>query len=459
MVGLAAGVIYFLVVLPVIFSGRIPARPAYDDLMYHEPAIREFARQWPHFYFYDYLSATTPGYHLLQAAIVRFVSPSRVLLQCVSALIGAGLAGLLVARVARAVHPLWAGLLCLPFLFSPYIFQSAAYLLPDNASWLLVLAGVLLCVGPWSGGRAMLLGVVIALAVFVRQPLIWLVLPAAAASWLSLPPPAAPSPSLRQLFLGQVPARLGRLVIALIALLPALVVLGLFYRLWHGLTPPRFQSQHQGLGISTPIFVLANLGMASVCFSPLLWPVLRHLWSEARGSVVLVGVGAAALGVVEPTTFDQAAGRFSGLWTLAGKLPHVGHVSVLIFVLGAAGGVALLCWLALFEVRQRVILLVCIVGFTAAQTANHLTLQRYVEPFVLMLIPFAAARAMGVFPGARRRMLVGGVVLLAFFQIALNIHGAKLTFTSESYPRADSPIQGGPFIPPEERRAPAAGDR
>src|SRR5438309_1927264 len=67
-----------------IAAGRVPSRVFYDQELYHRPTINQFVQQWPHFDFWHYLSATTPGYHLLMAAAAKFISPSILTLQLVS---------------------------------------------------------------------------------------------------------------------------------------------------------------------------------------------------------------------------------------------------------------------------------------------------------------------------------------------------------------------------------------
>src|SRR3954471_19287846 len=60
----------------LILSQRIPGRVAYDQKLYHDPSIRQFASQWPDFDFWHYLSATTPGYHVLMAGVAKYISPA-----------------------------------------------------------------------------------------------------------------------------------------------------------------------------------------------------------------------------------------------------------------------------------------------------------------------------------------------------------------------------------------------
>src|SRR6185503_20842297 len=93
----------YLAAIPLIFSGRMPGRAGQDQLQYHEPAIRQFAAELPRPELHDYLSATTPGYHLLLGVAVRAGLDSRTALQCLGSLFTAAMLGTLAwACAARA---------------------------------------------------------------------------------------------------------------------------------------------------------------------------------------------------------------------------------------------------------------------------------------------------------------------------------------------------------------------
>lgn len=450
--GLAGGLAYFCLSLAIISTNIITERAGFDDIMNHEPTIREFARQWPHFDFTDYLSATTPGYHLLLAGVVRYISADRHVLQVVGSLFGAALIGLMVAMAARSAGALRGVILVLPLAMSAYVLQSATYLLPDDIAWLLLLIALALCLRPWSVPRALAIGLVTLLAVFVRQPLLWLAGLAWMAAWLSV----GETRHLRALILDHPAARLGRTGVAILATLPAFAIIAYFASIWHGLTVPRYQHFHEGFGRSTVVFVLANIGFSSLFFGASLWPILVQLWRRAKALLVIMLLCCAAVGVLQPSTFDEAEGRFSGLWTIGQKLPHVGHVSLFMFALTLAGGVGLLGWLVTFDTRRRLILLAALVGFTAAQSMNKLTAQRYVEPFVMMLVILAAARAVSYCPPRRRRTLIIGPLCYAAYCIAVNVHTYQGWMFVKDYPRDAAQVEGGPYIRPEDRPKPPA---
>jgi hypothetical protein len=404
---LAAG--FLLAACLVIGLGDLRGRAASDQVRYHERAVREFASQWPHLDYSDYLSATTPGYHTLLALVCRFVSCDGGVLRGAGAILGAVLVGILAHACDRGGRPRgWV--LALPFACSMYVFGSAAYLLPDDAGWLGVLVVLMLALGRWRGGWTLAAGgCVLALLVFTRQIHAWAMAPMWAAAWLGEPRDGAP-------LLAPTRARAIRAAMALAASLPAIGVIAWFARLWGGLTPPTFAEFYaRGVNPAAPAFVLSILAIGSVFFGAHLAPALRDAWAKHRGLLALAALAGLIAGAAPETTYDKEAGRWSGVWNVVDRLPTLADRSPLIVLLSIAGAVALAGWSVALSRRDRWVLLAAIAGFTSAQAASFQLWQRYSEPFVLMLIALMAARIPGA-PEARGRGAVarwGGPALLA----------------------------------------------
>ncbi|MDX2118641.1 MAG: hypothetical protein SFY96_10705 [Planctomycetota bacterium] len=374
----------------VIFSGNRNGRAASDMINYHEPAIRTFAQQWPAFDFSDYLSATTPGYHIVLATVARWVNAATPALQLAGLLFSLRLISTLAGFAARRRGPLDALLLAAPFAASLYVFVSGAYLLPDNAGWLgvlLVLAVALRDTQTW--GSLALGGVALAALVFTRQIHIWAAAPLWIAAFVHPPVRAGASVALS--------SRVRAAVIAFAFTLPAFGVLAAFARLWGGLTPPMFKEFHaSGINPAAPAFLLSLIGGLSVVFARWWWPALRDLhrtWRWAVPAAAVVGLG---LAIVPATTYDQQAGRWAGvLWDVSKRLPVLaGHTAPIFVVLAPLGAVVLAALLtASSKARPGMgwVLLVTLLAFTAAQAASYQLWQRYNEPFALMFLALACA--------------------------------------------------------------------
>jgi len=438
--------LFTVIAATLIRTQRIPGRVANDQIVYHEPTIRHFIATWPTFDFVDYLSATTPGYHLLLAAVARMIHPAPAVLQGCSAVIACGLLALLAATTGRRTGSTRAIWLCLPVALSPYVVQSGAWLLPDNLAWLGVLAVMLLALSPLTtttaDGTRRLLGLLALLPalVFVRQNHIWTIVPVAASIWMFAAPEGGACTSL----FGNARRRLPRAAAILLVTAPAVVMLACFRHLWGGFTPPRFTSFHAGLNPSTPAFVLAMLGTVSVFFVATLAPALRDAWTHGRNWVWLGAASGMAFATFFPTTYDMGAGRWSGLWNIGKQLPTVGHTSLFIAPLAVLGGVALVGWLWPRTPAERAVILVAFAGFTAAQSANSQLWQRYVEPFVFIIVAVLASRM----TPRRNWTEAAGVIALCAALVALNLVALRnFPLMSEAVPPGTLP-EGGVFPKP-----------
>lgn len=413
-------------------------RVTFDQNLFHLRAVERFASQWPAFDFRDYESATTPGYHVALAAAHRLMgggvlidaaggaaAPSAQRLRWVGLFAAVGLAIALGLALARLATPGTAIALALPVLVSPFVLQSAGWLLPDAAGWWGVAAVLGLAFSRRFGVASLTLAAaVLVLTVCVRQAHLWLagviVLWAyfAAFSPRTEPANAAPcvGPGPRWAFmppLGDGRAAIARAALALLFTLPAVAVLALFARQWGGLTPPAFSPAGSELarevlrsGVAQPgdytavsgrspaslPFILALFGLFSVFFAGYLWPTIRR-----GGWAAPAALAAALAGLVGlmPATNYQLKERIGGLWALANRAPMVLDRSPLIVLLAMFGAAMLVLWWRALPPRQRWIMLSALSCFTAAICAQALSWQRYIDPFLLVLLSLCAATVAG----------------------------------------------------------------
>lgn len=406
-----------------ISLGIYTGRAASDQLLFHEPTVRMFARQWPRTDLSDYLSATSPGYHLALAMVARTMTDSRAGLQMAGALFTVAMAGVLVWVCLRELRSAgvkrcagWRALwVCMPMLASVYVFLPGVWLLPDNAGWLMVLVVFVLAqarisAGGWMDVRsgstcgrrfgaeglwwiacaAALLGVV-----FVRQSHLWVagVLMAAAYVRPRRNEPVSTDGSVLALF-DHVPRRLAGAMLAGLAVVPAAVVLAMFAKMWGGLVPPRFQGQHASANPATPALALSLLAVYSVFFIGFWGESLRGLWREKKWLVLLCAMAGMVLAAVPETTYAYPA-RGSGIWGAVRVLQErgvvlMGRTSPLLLVLAPIGAVALCAWVADVRGARRWVLLGVFVAYVLAQTANANAWQRYLEPGLLMFVAMFA---------------------------------------------------------------------
>lgn len=419
--------LYVLAVDPFIIRGGGLPRATDDEKTYHLPTIEQFARQWPRPDVSDYPSAATPGYYLALAPVRRFFSADVRRLRLVGLVFSVGLVATLVGAVGRRASPGIAEVLCLPFICSLYVISSGARLLPDNAGWWGALAILLIAlrrrVDMWTyvGGVVVLLALVL-----VRQIHLWAAAALVVAGWLGpereedvgreqgrdVGRASARRPRDRQeageircaeahpTFIPEpvpahflVPPAVVRLAWTAVAILPSLAVLVYFFHHWDGTLPPNpaVRRLNAGANPAVPAMALAVFGTVGVFFAGFLLPhraTVRRAWPAVVAGAV---VGTAA-GLIVPTDYDMAAGRWSGLWNLARHLPTVAHRSPLVAGLAALGGAMLAAWWAALPRRDGWVFVTAWVAFAAAHTATHEAFQRYYEPWALALLAVGASR-------------------------------------------------------------------
>lgn len=383
--------LFYLVVMLLIWIDPTAHRPSHDQNGFHLPTVELFAQQLPMPDFSDYPSATTPGYHLALALVRRGVEDVR-LLRLAGSLFTAGLLATLALALSRRTAPATALVLCLPMVASVYVLPSGVWLLPDNAGWWGVLGVMLVALRPRVGLSTYVLGGTILIAlVFVRQIHLW----AAAVLWIAawLGTPHAPEPASNRI------RRLGAMAAAT---LPASLLVAGFYLLWGGPTPPSFAQQHAGANPAVPATILAVFGILAVFYLPFVLPRAgnqqmttgnrRQALSVLRTPVLAGVVLGLIVGIVPETSYDYAAGRFSGIWNLVPYLPTFADRSPLMVLLSALGGGLLALWWAALPRRDGAIFLGAWIAFILAHSANAQAWQRYYEPFALLMLAVSTAR-------------------------------------------------------------------
>lgn len=307
-------------------------------------------------------------------------------------------------------------MLALPLAVSLYTFSSGAWLLPDDAAWLAVLGILIIALGPTR--RAWLFGGVVLLAlVLVRQNQIWAIAPLMASAWIG--DEVTESRSLRVSLLARPWPRIRRSLAVFAAALPAVSALVAFVLLWDGFVPP-VGEVNAGGNPAMPVLVLALAGVFGTLFGGYLW-WYGAVFRDGRRSG-LVGVAATfgvLLSALPETTYDMEAGRWTGLWEVAGRLPTVGDHSLLMVALAGLGAAWISAWALTLAPRDALVWLVAWLGFTAASSASADAWQRYVEPFVLIMFALAASRLRRAPAKKVPRAALAGLVLLSLLLLAV----------------------------------------
>ncbi len=432
--------------VPLILSGHSHERSAFDQNRFHVKVIGRFAEKWPRFDFRDYLSATTPGYHVALATARRFGVESTTGLRLLSAGFTVGLLATLAMYLARRLGTGKALALLFPLAASLYVFFPGVWLLPDNAGWW-ALAALLLNLLPgfdtrsgassdeqhWSLSRAVLSASLFVFVIITRQVHAWAVLPIAFAAWHAWPARLDRPTGLALLPPhGEFAPACARLVLSGFIALPGLLLLAIFLDQWSGLVPPAFQPTGSplttadatnvgGTSPATPAFILALIGLFGLFFLPIVWPARSRDWLIPT----LTGAAVALALATIPRTNWELMSRISGLWNLVRALPCPFDRSPLIITLATLGGAWIGLWSSALPARSRWVLGSALLGFTLAHTMGALSWQRYFEPFVLMMLVIASAQVWTNRTCAGqslRRANLAGPITLGVLQATLTVY-------------------------------------
>jgi hypothetical protein len=387
---------------------RIVATPGgSDQIKNHLRVIDGMTQSFPWIQIADYPAAAAPGYHILMAALASLFHLRPEGLQFVSSVFGAVLVVVALRLAMRWVSGSEAAFLMLPLAASTYVIGSSVWLVTDNPGWLcaFVSLGLLVGTAPLTTGRLLLSGGVAAVAVAIRQVEVWLVVPIALAAIASGARARWP-----------LAAWAGAAVAVAAPLVPGLWLLSV----WHGLTPPSFESIYVGAWNPTAFAVtLALFGAFGVAFGPVLGLGPR---ADRR---VLAAAGAAGLllALAVPSTYDDMAGRWGGLiWSLVQRGPTVGSRSIPLIVLAAIGAAILARAVLAARARGRggaaLVLTGAIVAFAAAQSLTQITFERYFDPIVLAALGWLCALSLRPRLPRWRWIVLG---LLGAAQIAVSI--------------------------------------
>lgn len=400
---------YLLCGVFYVFKGDVQGRAYKDEVLFHLPAIEQFSQN---FDFSNYRSATTPGYHL---------SLSRIgndgLMRFASSLYTAAFIALLAWLASNKLSIGSTQFLLLPVMASVYILPGAIWLLPDASSWLFIILALMLFyrfsryliednVGDPPLLWLLLLSLLLALAIWFRQTSVWLT---AVLGVLVL----------QVLRNGSLPLALRLKVSAALSLtaLPALLSLLYFYLLWQGLSPPDFQKTHGSFSPAAPAFFLSVLAFYSLFYLPLFY---RALPLKKLSKYLLVAAAAGlVIGIFPETSYDKAAGRFSGLWNLARLLPSISEHSVFIMLGSAAGGACLLLWLYLTPAAFRYPLLGGILLFVMTLVLNRFAYERYFAPFLYLLFVLVLSVTDKLKREEIKPLLLAGCLLFSVFNIVV----------------------------------------
>lgn len=388
--------VFLAVALPAILGGMARGRGYADQVNYHLRVVKQFAGQLPTPDVSNYVSATTPLYHIIHAVLYTHVTGNVMALQLIGALYTVALLVIVWWFVSRKAPPLLAAALVLPLACSMYVLDAGIWILPDNLAYALVALIMGLAFTVRFNTRVIFAcGIAMALLVLTRQAHLWAAGVVWAAAWLARES-RGNHESGATLF-SHAGARIRPTFVAVLVTLPAFAIVAWFWDHWGGkLTPPAFDQWYRAggrsrLNVAALPFLLSLTAIYSTFFAGFLLPALTAMARRRPLLLVLAVLLGAVPALLAHTNYDLEQGRYGGIWNIARKLPAINDRSLFMVGLSVVGGVAIACWAYALDFRRRWLFLGCIAAYFAAQCANAWVYQKYSEPFFLILFALAAS--------------------------------------------------------------------
>ncbi|MFE3189493.1 hypothetical protein ACFXHA_10830 [Nocardia sp. NPDC059240] len=370
----AAGAFVVVVGLAAIVAatGVVVTAGGNDQRAFHWPSVEQLRNSFPHLDLVGLNTATGPLYHLVVAAISGPLGLGEHATQVVGALFAGCLAALAVWQ-ARTL-PTWylRGLAVAPLLLSAYFWQSALWMLTDDAALVFAMAATVLMIAPATTRRQLAIGVLVAAAIATRQTFVWLLVPAVLSCVDPVHPRQDPKAALRGAVLVAVPG---------VAVLVALVAL------WGGLTPPAMRQFNAANPSWTAIAF--TFAVAAIFVVPVLAATTQvALVREHLVAGTVTGLIVAVPALVFPsaaTKFPDDSRRGGVLWTIVGKLPDVAGRSPVLAVAAFVGGFACAALFFVLERRTAVIMAAALIALAVVTAPGSQLYQKYAELPVAML--------------------------------------------------------------------------
>lgn len=415
---LLVALIFFSIVIPGIIWDKNHTFQARDQNGYHLRQVEIFVQQPLSWNRYRSTTATTPGHHLVLAWVSKHFADSHVNAKVFPIRIANALSslGLLLAvwwltYLGGTRNVLESTYLSLPLLFSYQFLGSAIWVMTDNAAllWVCLTLWLLVLHTPLNRDLTLsLAGIFAALAVAWRQTYIWLVVP---------------------ILLRVVRVKRNRQnwQLYLTTLFPPIFVLGYFFYLWHGLTPPEFQSERPpGFNLAVPAFTISLFGTFGLFYLGYLSNYLKKIRTrEVVWSIAISLIVGLAIAILFPTSYAPDVGRRGGwLWEIARVLPNIYDRSVLFLVLCPLGCVLISLWgKATWQNKNKndFLIFASTITWIVVNTISTVAFQRYYEGLILIMLAFLASRQ----PDYPHRSYVGILILtglmaaISFQQIVL----------------------------------------
>jgi hypothetical protein len=352
----------------------------------HIPQINTFIKRPFDIFDYPSSSATTPGFHIFMAWILRILGyrsadQHNIALRLANFAINSlPILFTFLGAWKLGRDPARAAALTAALTGSSYVIGSAAFVTTD-------------------GGALGFFAAIIFILNFYPKSRVWLAIAfAALIAWRQIYLPIAGALGLGGIW--GVPLKkmltLPTLFNAGVVLAPGFLLFAVWAVHWGGVVPPEYRVFNApGWQPDVLLQALAMTGLLSIVFLPICVSVSRTLRLMTLAYLAIPSFALAlVLWICSPTNINEAAGRWGSIiWTLAAHFPSIANHSLIVLPLAWLGTFSLLA--AFGHARAKNYFpaeALCLVFYFIGYSAQVLAWQRYVEPQILIFFAFFCSR-------------------------------------------------------------------
>lgn len=370
----------FVCVTVISQLGVVVTSAGQDQKNFHWPSVLKIRADFPAVDIVNLPTATGPVYHLIVAALSGPWSLDQRGTQNVAGLFSVALA-ILAAWYAREIPSIVNRCLALaPLLLSVYFWQSALWMLTDNAAMFFLLTVLILLNSRLGHGREIAVGIFSALAVATRQTAVWILVPSilvCLAAYRGSPP-------------------IQRLLSVIRVALPSCLVLAILIAMWGGLTPPAGAGNANS---QSPVSLSFTFAVAAIFFIPVLaclrqpLTLIRQRWHYGVISGTVVSIPAAIF-PSSATTWPDDSRRGGPIWSAISVTRNLNIFdrSPVLILMAFLGGfaAALIC---LFIARKTALIVISsLFSLAFALIFGGQLFQKYAElPIAILVVAVIVA--------------------------------------------------------------------
>lgn len=372
--------IFFIFNIVIAFNSNMQYFDAKDEMYCHYKVIEQFYNQFPNFYLKDYLSTTTPLYHIIMAIICMIFSLSKYVVR-VSGVILSTIGLYITYRYLQAKNNNFIKncfiITCMSV--SLYIIGPATRASTDNLAFFFVIIALFLLdndIQTEQKNRNIILGVIFSIAsILTRQFYVWI----AGVIFLRIFDPKVEKRSKHLYFWGSI--------ISAMSLLP-------FLLLWRGLTTPTYQDRYTSgslMNLDVITFIICLLGFFTLLFRFTNYKeYISFLQIKKNRSLAIILAGIAILYlIVNPLEIINDP-TIQGGWLLsvASKFPSLAGTSILVWGLFILGFGELYRLIMISISNKQFVIISAFVLWALCNSFSSILYQKYYEPFVLFFVGY-----------------------------------------------------------------------